>query len=57
MKFLFPEIVFYLFILAWNTAVISGLVLLVATWICWISHKNGSVRLLLAASSKPLAHC
>ena len=23
--------------LAWNTVVISGLVLLVATWICWIS--------------------
>ena len=27
--------------LAWNTVVMSGLVLLVATWICWISYKNG----------------
>ena len=32
---------------AWNTAVISGLVLLVATWNCWISYKNKYVGLLV----------
>ena len=26
--------------LAWNAVVMSGLVLLVTTWICWISYKN-----------------
>ena len=26
----------------WNTVVMSGLVLLVGTWNCWISYKNGS---------------
>ena len=42
----------------------SGLVLLVATWNCWISYRNGYVGLLsftnvpsLAASLEPLAHC
>ena len=25
----------------WNTAVMSGLVLLIATWNCWISYRNG----------------
>ena len=32
---------------AWNTVAMSGLVLLVATWNCWISYKNGYVRLLV----------
>ena len=32
--------------LAWNAAVTSGLVLLAATWNCWISYKNGYVGLL-----------
>ena len=27
-----------------NTVVMSGLVLLVATWICWISYRNGHGR-------------
>ena len=27
------------FDLAWNTAVMPGLVLLVATWICWLSYR------------------
>ena len=33
--------------LAWNTVVMSGLVLLIATLICWISHKNGYAGLLV----------
>ena len=32
---------------AWNTVVMSGLVLLVATWICWISYKNKYAGLLV----------
>ena len=32
---------------AWNTYVISGLVLLVATWNCWISYKNRYAGLLI----------
>ena len=32
---------------AWNTVVMSELVLLVATWNCWISYKNGYVELLV----------
>ena len=36
--------------LAWNTFVISGLVLLVATWICWINYKNGYAGLLVLHS-------
>ena len=31
----------------WNTVVMSGLVLLVATWNCWISYKNGYRGLLV----------
>ena len=31
----------------WNTVVISGLVLLVATWNCWISYKNGYAGVLV----------
>ena len=37
----------------WNTVVMSGLVLLVATWNCWISYKNGYTGL-LALRSLPL---
>ena len=45
----------------WNTVVMSGLVLLVATWNCWISYRNGYVGLLvlhhsLAASTDLLVH-
>ena len=32
---------------AWNTVVMSGLVLLVATWNCWISYKNEYAGLLV----------
>lgn len=32
---------------AWNTIVMSGLMLLLATWICWVSHKNILVGLLV----------
>ena len=32
---------------AWNTVVMCGLVLLVTTWNCWISHKNRFVELLV----------
>ena len=35
----------------WNTVVMSGLVLLVAAWNCWISYSSA-----LAASFEPLAH-
>ena len=33
---------------AWNTTVLSWLVLRVATWNCWISYKNGYAGLLLS---------
>ena len=42
--------------LAWNTVVMSGLVLLAATWKCSMSYKNryiGYVGPSLAASLKP----
>ena len=41
---------------AWNTVVISELVLLVATWNCGISYKNGHAGPSLAASLEALAH-
>ena len=31
----------------WNTVVMSGLLLLVATWNCWISYRNGYAGLLV----------
>ena len=41
----------------WNTAVMSELVHLVATWECWISYKNGhAVGRSLATSLEPLAN-
>ena len=47
MKFLSPEISINLpYGHAWNTVVMSGLVLLVPTWNCWISYKNGCAGLL-----------
>ena len=46
---------------AQNTVVMYGLVLLIATWNCWISYKNGYVGLLVlhsvTASLELLAHC
>ena len=36
--------------LAWNTFLMSGLVLLFATWICWINYKNGYAGLLVLHS-------
>ena len=48
MKFLSPEISINLpYGHAWNTVVMSGLVLLVATWNCWISCKNRYTGLLV----------
>ena len=51
MKFLSPELLCISISLPyghlWNTAVMSGLVLLVATWNCWISYRNGYVGLLI----------
>ena len=48
-KFLSPEVALYLYKSpyghVWNTAVMSGLVLLVANWNCWISYRNGYVGL------------
>ena len=52
MKFLSPEVALYLYKSAyshaWNSVVMSGLVLLVATWNCWISYKNGYVEQLVS---------
>ena len=45
---------------AWNIVVMSGQVLLVATWNCYISYKSRYVGLFcpsLAACLEPLAHC
>ena len=51
MKFLSPEISINLpYGHVWNTVVMSGLVLLVATWNCWISYRNGYVGLLVLHS-------
>ena len=44
MKFLFPEVALYLYK---STVVMSGLVLLVATWNCWLSYRNRYVGLLV----------
>ena len=46
MKFLSPEVALP-YGHVWNTAVMSGLVLLVATWNCWINYRNGYVGLLV----------
>ena len=63
MKFLSPDVALYLYesIIRPCTVVVPGLVLLVATWDCWISNKNGyvvcrTVAPSLAASLEPLAH-
>ena len=45
MKFLFPEVGLYSINLR-DTIVMPGLVLLVATWNCWISYKNEYAGLL-----------
>ena len=47
MEFLSPEVALYLYDYVWNTVVISGLVLLVATWNCWISYKSRYAGLLV----------
>ena len=62
MKLLSPELCLSIklpYSHAWNTVVMSGLVLLVATWNCWIKYKNGCARLFgpsFAASLGPLFH-
>ena len=52
MKFLSPEVALYLDVNlpyghVWKTVVMSGLVLLFATWNCWISYRNGYAGLLV----------
>ena len=53
MKFLSPEVVLFCISInlpyghVWNTVVMCGLVLLVATWNCWISYRNGYAELLV----------
>ena len=51
MKFLSPEVALYLqnlpYVHVWNTVAMSELVLVVATWNCWISYRNGYVGLLV----------
>ena len=44
---------------AWNTVVMLGLVLLAATWNCWINYKNicRTIGSFLTASIEPLTHC
>ena len=55
MKFLSPEVALYLYkSTIWNTIIMSGLVLLVATWNCWISYKNGYAGLLVLHSLRLL---
>ena len=50
MKFLSSEVALYINLPyghLWNTFVMFGLVLLLATWNCWISYKNGYAGLLV----------
>ena len=51
MKFLSPEVAQYLYKVtkchAWNTVVMSGLVLLTATWNCQIIYKKGYAGLMV----------
>ena len=50
MKFFSPEVALFHYkstIQPWNTTVMSGLVLLAATWNCWISYRNRYVGLLV----------
>ena len=51
MKFLSPEVALYRSKSTtqhvWNTVVMCGLVLLFATWNCWISYRNGYAVLLV----------
>ena len=51
MKFLSPEVAFYLYKSTIRPCMehccMSGLVLLVATWNCWISYRNGYAGLLV----------
>ena len=49
MKFLSPEVALHSINLR-DTIVMPGLVLLVATWNCWISYKNGYAGLLKSLS-------
>lgn len=40
------------FDLVWNTVIMSGLVLLIATWICWTTYRNDYIgRLVLHLQS------
>ena len=61
MKFLSPEVACISINLAygpvWNTVVMSELVLLVATWNCWISYKTGFTGLLVLRLLPLLNHC
>ena len=57
MKFLSPEISINLpYGHAWNTVVMSGLALLVATWNCWISYQNRYAGLLVLHLLPLLVH-
>ena len=47
MAFLSPEVALYPYCHVWNTVVMSGLVLLMATWNCWISYRNEYTGLLV----------
>ena len=49
MKFLSPEVALYLYKSTIQPChvVMPGLVLLVATWNCWISYRNGYAGLLV----------
>ena len=39
--------------LAWNTVVMSGKVPKIATWICWISYRNGYTEMFAYTSCFP----
>ena len=51
MNFLSPAVALHpinlRYVQVWNTVVMSGLVVLAATWDCWISYKNGYAGLLV----------
>ena len=51
MNFLSPAVALHpinlSYVQVWNTVVMSGLVVLFATWDCWISYKNGYAGLLV----------
>ena len=55
-KFLLCSFINQQYDLVWNAFAMTRLVLLVATWNCWISYKNGYAGLLALHLLPPLKH-